>query len=150
MKINWQCKKFTELTTADLYDILAVRQQVFIAEQNCNYCDLDYLDQKSWHLLGREEQGALVAYSRILPPGVKYTETAFGRVLITKEFRSYGFGKELVERSVNLALQEYPDHNIKISAQLYLQKFYESYGFKVTGGVYDDGGIEHIDMIRDF
>jgi ElaA protein len=149
--IEWQRSSFAELTPADLYELLARRQQVFILEQTCLYPDMDGLDLEAHHLLGwRIENGKreLAAYLRILAPGAKYTEMSIGRVLTTPAARGTGAGRELLARGIEYAEHLHPGHRIKIGAQAYLEQFYQSFGFRTISEPYDEDGIMHIDMLR--
>ena len=145
--MDWILKKFEELTTAELYAILKLRNEVFIVEQNCVYLDADGKDQQAWHLMGTED-GELIAYTRILPPGISYLEPAIGRVVTSPPKRRSGLGKELMERSIEHCKHLFGNNPITLSAQVYLKKFYESFGFRGIGDEYLDDGIPHIKMIR--
>jgi ElaA protein len=149
--IEWQRSSFADLTPAQLYEVLVQRQQVFILEQTCLYPDMDGLDLEAHHLLGwRIENGKreLAAYLRILAPGAKYTEMSIGRVLTTPAARGSGAGRELLARGIEYAEHLHPGHRIKIGAQAYLEKFYQSVGFQTISEPYDEDGIMHIDMLR--
>jgi ElaA protein len=149
--IEWQRSSFADLTPADLYEVMAQRQQVFILEQTCLYPDLDGLDVAAHHLLGWrivDGKRALVAYLRILAPGARYAEMSLGRVLTTRAARGTGAGRELLARGIEYAGHLYPGHRIKIGAQAYLENFYQSFGFKTISEPYDEDGIMHIDMLR--
>jgi ElaA protein len=149
--IEWQRSSFADLTPAQLYEVLARRQQVFILEQTCLYPDMDGLDLEAHHLLGwRIENGKreLAAYLRILAPGAKYTEMSIGRVLTTPAARGSGAGRELLARGIEYAEHLHPGHRIKIGAQAYLEQFYQSFGFQTISEPYDEDGIMHIDMLR--
>jgi ElaA protein len=149
--IEWQWRGFAELTTTELYEVLAQRQQVFVLEQQCFYNDFDGLDQQAHHLLGwRSIDGRreLAAYLRCLAPGAKYAEMSLGRVLTTKAARGSGAGRELLARGIECAERQHPGHRIRIGAQAYLERFYQSFGFKTISEPYDEDGIMHIDMLR--
>lgn len=145
--MEWALKKFDELTTAELYGILQLRSEVFIVEQNCVYPDPDGKDPQAWHLIGTEEN-ILVAYTRILGPGIVYPDPAIGRVVIAPSKRGSGLGRELMERSIEQCEQLFGKNSITLSAQVYLKKFYESLGFIGIGDEYLDDGIPHIKMSR--
>ena len=145
--VNWTIKKFDELTLDELYNILQLRNEVFIVEQNCVYKDLDGKDRSAWHLLAVED-GKLVAYTRILPPGVSYSDPAIGRVVTSSLKRRSGLGRELMKRSIEACEKLFGKISISLSAQVYLQSFYESLGFIVAGDEYLDDGIPHIKMSR--
>ncbi len=158
--LTWHCKDFQRLSVQQLYAILKVRQDVFIIEQNCIYADLDSLDVHCRHLFatidtkeqaGNETQTPtapnIVAYARLLPPKLNYREASFGRVLTTASARGTGVGKLLIKKSIESLQKQHPEQPIKIAAQLYLEKFYRSFGFKQISEPYDEDGIEHIDML---
>jgi ElaA protein len=145
--MNWTIKKFDELSLDELYNILQLRTEVFIVEQNCVYNDPDGKDQSAWHLMAKEE-GKLVAYTRILPPGVSYNDPAIGRVVTSSSKRRSGLGRELMRRSIEACEKLFGKTSITLSAQVYLQSFYESLGFIVVGEEYLEDGILHIKMSR--
>ena len=128
--------------------MLAVRQQVFMVEQACLYLDADGLDIQAWHLLGAASDGALIAYARLLPPHTRYSEPSIGRVLVAKSARGRGLGRMLLTRCLEQCEIEYGNQTVRVSAQVYLSAFYESFGFKIVGEPYDDGGIAHVGMVR--
>jgi len=145
--MNWICKKFDELTPHELYAILQLRNEVFVVEQNCVFQDADNKDQECFHLMGWEEK-KLIAYTRIAPAGICYEETSIGRVVTSPSARRKGLGKELMTQSItNLQSLFGKGSAIKIGAQLYLKKFYESLGFVQTSDIYIEDGIEHIEML---
>ncbi|MGO4289629.1 GNAT family N-acetyltransferase [Chitinophaga sp. RAB17] len=144
----WKIKSFEELTVAELYAILRLRSEVFIIEQNCAYQDLDNSDQKALHLMGTDDSGQLLAYTRIFAPGIKFTEASIGRVVTSPLARGQGAGRELMERSILELQQHYGKIPIKIGAQQYLQRFYTSLGFEQTSDTYLEDGIPHIEMLR--
>jgi ElaA protein len=149
--ITWQWALFDQLSLGELYAILKIRQQVFIVEQDCPYLDADGLDQSVWHLCCWQQDFAnkeLVAYLRVLPPGMKYSEAALGRVLTAESVRGSGIGKELIRQGLKRTQQQYPDTNIRISAQLYLEKFYTAFGFETVSEPYHEDGIPHIEMLN--
>ena len=146
--MNWLCKKFDELTLHQLYSILQLRSIVFAIEQNCVYPDLDDKDQLSYHLMGWENN-KLIAYTRLVPPDISYQDIpSIGRVVTAPSVRRNGIGKELMKLSIDKTQQLFGNTPIKISAQLYLKKFYESLGFIQTGDKYLEDGLDHIAMIR--
>ena len=145
--LNWSYKNFNELLPEELYAILQLRNEVFVVEQNCVFQDADDKDQPSLHLMGWREH-KLVAYTRIVPPGLSYKEPSIGRVVTSAQERGKGTGHELMMVSINKVHELYGVGNIKIGAQLYLKKFYESHGFMQTGDVYLEDGIDHIEMTK--
>ncbi|MCY1015619.1 GNAT family N-acetyltransferase [Pyxidicoccus sp. MSG2] len=150
--LRWQWKTFPELTLDELYALLALRQEVFVVEQRSIYQDVDGLDGASLHLLAYEDvAGApfLAAYLRILPPGVKFPgASSLGRVVTSPRARGRGLGREVVARGLSRLDSDFPAADVRISAQHYLQRFYEGFGFHAEGDVYDEDGIPHIEMVR--
>ncbi len=146
--ITWSLKRFEELTPHELYALMALRQSVFIVEQNCPYLDADGRDQPSWHFFGSNEEGEMVACTRLLPAGVAYEKYAsIGRVVTSAKARGTGTGRELMARSIGLCAELFPGQPLKIGAQAYLEKFYKSLGFEPTGEAYLEDGIPHIGMV---
>ena len=145
---KWIAQRFEDLTPEELYEIFQLRAEVFIVEQNCPYLDFDDKDQKCIHF-GAWEDKKLLAYVRILPPGLAYTEASIGRVCTSAFVRGTGIGRELMQKAIDKTYEFYGDCPIKISAQFYLTKFYESFGFKTKGEIYLEDFIEHIVMIKD-
>ncbi len=146
--IQFTCVAFDALSPHSLYEILALRQEVFVVEQNCPYQDCDGKDLQSYHLMGRNEQGKLLCYTRLLPKGVSYTEYAsIGRVVSSPAARGTGAGIVLMEESIRQCRQLFGTEPIKIGAQSYLLKFYERFGFVSTGEEYLEDGIPHTKMI---
>lgn len=143
MDLIWHLRTFAELTAAELYAIMALRQRVFVVEQNCPYLDADGFDQVSRHLWAQSGD-AIVAYLRIVPAGVKFPEVSIGRVITAPETRSSGLGRELMTRGIAAVGAE----PIRIGAQAHLEKFYGELGFARASDVYDEDGIPHIEMIR--
>ena len=146
-KITWQLKKFEELTGIEVYEILRLRSEVFVVEQNCVFLDMDNNDQQSHHLQGRVDN-ILIAYVRILPPGLSYKEPSIGRVVSSPSFRNKGAGIELMKCAIANTYILYGEQSIKIGAQLYLQRFYENLGFIQCSEVYMEDDIPHIKMIK--
>jgi ElaA protein len=147
MLLHWVLKTFDELTPHELYAVLQLRSAVFVVEQSCVYQDADNKDPHCYHLMGYNENG-LVAYTRLLAPGVSYEQASIGRVVTTPAVRRYGFGKKLMQESIDAVYRLFGKGPIKIGAQLYLKSFYESFGFMQTGVPYLEDGIEHIYMIK--
>lgn len=145
--MNWILKPFQKLTVEELYKILQLRNEVFVVEQNCVYQDADGKDPDAHHLLGM--QGVkLVAYSRILPPDEEHPHPAIGRVVTAPGSRRTGLGKMLMKEAISATESLFGKTIIKVSAQLYLKKFYESLDFQQVSEVYLEDGIEHISMHR--
>jgi ElaA protein len=145
MTIDWKLKAFNELSPEELYAILRLRSEVFVVEQNCVFLDADNKDQCSYHVMGWKEN-ELVAYSRLVPAGISYSEPSIGRVVTSRNSRSLGLGKELMRHSIYLLHAAWGKLNIRIGAQLYLEQFYNSLGFQRTSEIYMEDGIEHIEM----
>jgi len=141
-------KPFDELTVHELYDVLRLRQAVFVVEQRCPYQDLDGLDPISLHLLARHSSGQLAGCLRIVPPGAKFAEPSIGRVVVDPGRRRHGIGAALMARGIELAGEMYPTLGIRLSAQKYLEDFYRSFGFARAGADYLEDGIPHVDMLR--
>jgi ElaA protein len=142
----WICKKFDELSPAELYASLRLRSEVFVVEQNCVFLDMDNKDQSSHHIMGWQDH-ELLACARIVPPGISYVESSIGRIVTSLAARRKGMGRELVQRSIDLLYTLHGKTVIRIGAQYYLKGFYESFGFRQTGDLYLEDGIEHIEML---
>ena len=152
--IAWRLAHFDELSLRELHDIYQARIGVFVVEQNCVFQDVDGADPVSWHLLGLgprrhgDDEPALVAYCRLVPPGVKFAEPSIGRVLTTEAVRRTGAGRELVREAVARAQALWPGAALRIGAQVYLDRFYGEFGFETCSAPYDEDGIMHIHMLR--
>ena len=145
--MTWTLKSFDELTAKELYNILQLRNEVFIVEQNCPYQDLDNKDLFAFHLMGVKEN-KLLAYSRLLAPGISYSESSIGRVVSSPTTRKTGMGKKLMKESILQIKNLFQTEIIRIGAQLYLKTFYESFGFIQEGDIYMEDNIPHIIMLR--
>jgi ElaA protein len=143
---RWECKPFNELTLEALYASLQLRQRVFVVEQNCAYLDADGYDAKCLHLLGWNSS-SLIAYARLIPPGVKYAQASIGRVATHPEHRGLGLGKELMAEALNRSRAEGWNGPLIIQAQIYLENFYEGFGFRRITEPYLEDGITHVDML---
>ena len=143
----FKIKRFNELSTQELYQILQLRSEVFVVEQNCVYQDIDGKDEKALHVLGYNEEG-LVAYSRLFAPGLYFENASIGRVIVKEVFRDKKFGHDLMKISIETIKQIFDTRFITISAQQYLKKFYESHGFVPTSEMYLEDDIPHIEMKR--
>lgn len=137
---------FEELELPELYEILRLRSEIFVVEQNCVFPDMDNKDQGSWHLMIRD-QARLAAYSRLLPPGLSYPEMSIGRVVTASFARRTGLGRILMEKSIDACYRVFGNGTIRIGAQYQLVSFYTSLGFVETGDIYDEDGIDHIEML---
>lgn len=147
MTFSHSIKSFDELTNHEMYNMLRLRSDVFVVEQNCPYLDLDNKDQKSFHLLYFVDN-ELAGVTRLLPSGLSYNEISIGRVVIAKTHRGLGLGVKLMEASISGCEEKFGKGPIRISAQYHLSKFYQSLGFIEHGEVYDEDGIPHIGMLR--
>lgn len=141
----WIFSEFDDLTTAELYEMLKLRVDVFVVEQNCPYPELDGLDQKSIHLAFREN-GKLLAYARLVPGELKYGVPSIGRVIVCPDARGRGLARELINKSIDFIFNEWQPEQIRLQGQLYLKEFYQSFGFDPISDVYDEDGIPHLDM----
>lgn len=147
MNLTHTVKAFQELTVNELYDLLKLRSEVFVVEQNCVFLDQDDKDQKCYHLL-LYSADQLVGYSRLVPAGLSYQEMAIGRVVSSPAMRGKGVGKLVMELSIEYCHKLFEVGVIRIGAQTYALEFYGALGFVSDGEVYDEDGIEHIEMIR--
>ncbi|MEY8870742.1 GNAT family N-acetyltransferase [Meridianimaribacter flavus] len=144
--LNITTKTFQELTTQELYDILQLRSKVFVVEQNCVYQDIDGKDQEALHVLGFIGK-KLVAYTRIFKPGDYFEKASIGRVVVEAHERKFKHGYKIMQYSIQAIKEHYNEIDIKISAQCYLNKFYNNLGFKAIGEEYLEDGIPHITMV---
>ena len=140
-------KKFNELSIKELYAILQLRSEVFVVEQDCVYQDIDYKDQKAFHVLGIKEE-KIIAYARIFNSGDYFSKPSIGRIIVKENQRKYKYGFQLVEESIQYIEDNFIEKIILISAQTYLTKFYNSLGFIQQGEGYLEDGIPHIKMLR--
>lgn len=140
--MDYHVKKFSELTTKELFDIAKLRIKVFVVEQNCAYQELDELDEQAWHTW-LQEDNEIVGYTRIIDKGETVT---FGRVLVNPDYRRKNLGKKLLEETLNVIAGNYPDRPIIISAQAHLTEFYGAFGFKQTSDIYLEDDIPHVQM----
>lgn len=140
-------KTFQELNTRELYDLLQLRSEVFVVEQDCVYQDIDGKDQKALHVLGYRD-GELVAYTRVFKPGDYFNEASIGRVVVKENARHYKYGYDIMTASIHAIKENYKETAIRISAQTYLKKFYNNLDFKEIGEEYLEDGIPHINMIK--
>ena len=148
-KIDWFVLHFDQLSNKQLYDLLRLRSEVFVVEQQCIFLDMDNLDQQCYHVLGYWGD-MLAGTTRLVPKGLAYTEyPSIGRVVTSPALRGNGIGRQLMEFSILETTKLFGNSAIKIGAQLYLEKFYQSLGFNRSGSVYLEDGIEHIPMILD-
>lgn len=140
-------KTFKELSTEELYALLRLRSEVFVVEQNCVYQDIDGKDHKALHVLGYNDN-QLVAYTRIFKSGDYFENASIGRVVVQQQQRQHKFGYAIMEASINAIKLHYNETKIKISAQTYLKRFYNTLGFKEIGEEYLEDDIPHIAMVK--
>lgn len=145
--MNWHIKSFESLSKQELYQILQVRNEVFIVEQKTYYQDLDDKDFGAMHLF-LEDGKDVLAYCRIMPRGVTYEECCIGRVLTKPSARQYGYGRIMFQKAMDFIEQEWKEQSVRISAQCYLQQFYESFGFVTVGEQYLEDDLPHIEMLK--
>lgn len=146
-KIKWIVKAFQDLSAAEYFELLYLRVEVFVVEQNCPYQEVDKKDKESFHLFGRINDTQIVAVSRILPKGISYPEVSIGRVALKKKYRGKGIGDELMQQSLKFAQKEFGKQAIRISAQTYLHNYYQRHGFEQVGEGYLEDDIPHIEML---
>jgi ElaA protein len=147
VKPTFKIKTFNELSITELYQILQLRSEVFVVEQNCVYQDIDGKDEKALHLIGTFND-KVVAYARLFAPGYYFTNASIGRVVISPDYRDRKWGHDLLIAAIQGISMYFNTAAIAISAQLYLKKFYESHGFVQSGGEYLEDNIPHIKMYR--
>lgn len=145
--IQWSLKPFNSLDVEEVYAILQLRSAVFVVEQNCVFQDMDGKDKYCLHLSGYQD-GSLIAYTRIVPPGISYSQPSIGRVVVKQSERHTGLGTLLMQKSIDHCHALFGNTDIKIGAQLYLKSFYGRLGFLQTSEVYDEDGIDHIEMTK--
>lgn len=147
MKLDFKWSRIENLSALELFTIIKARESVFVVEQQCPYQETDDMDLYSWHLAA-SINNQLAAYVRVVDPGIKYEQPSIGRVMTISEFRNLKIGRSLMNEAIRFTEEQYPQMGIKIGAQVYLQKFYESLGFEAVSEPYDEDGIPHIDMIK--
>ncbi|MAX07523.1 MAG: GNAT family N-acetyltransferase [Gammaproteobacteria bacterium] len=146
-KFQFRTQKFKTLNAHELYSLLRLRSEVFVVEQECIYQDIDDFDLDAIHVCGHND-GEIVAYSRLLAPGIKYVGSSIGRVLTKQTNRGTGLGKALLKESIAQCQQEWPAADISLSAQKYLEKFYSGFGFETKSAAYMEDGMPHIQMTK--
>jgi ElaA protein len=145
--MNFEIKTFDSLSLHEFHDLVALRIQVFIIEQNCPYQDLDGKDKKSFHLIGRDKEGVIKATARILPAGISYPEVAIGRVVVDPSERGTGAGHALMRSCMEFIENQFGKVLVRLSAQSHLEKFYNQHQFISTGKEYLEDGIPHVEML---
>ncbi|MCS5662779.1 MAG: GNAT family N-acetyltransferase [Flavobacteriales bacterium] len=145
-ELNWFIKAYNDISKRELFDVYSLRQEVFVVEQECAYQDVDEKDKFSYHLMVYDKE-LLVAYLRIVNPGVSYVEPSIGRVVTKSAYRGFGLGRKLMEKAIHQVKLLFNKSSIRISAQQYLIPFYESVNFKIIGEAYLEDNIPHIEML---
>lgn len=140
---------FHDLSLNELHDLLKLRTDIFVVEQDCAYPEIDGNDPHCFHTLGKDGSGVIRAVARIVPAGVIGKELSIGRVTVDEEARGDGLGRRLMEEAMKFCAGKWGGEPIKVAAQLYLKKFYSELGFTPVSEVYPWDGIDHIDMVRD-
>jgi ElaA protein len=145
--MKWISKSFDNLTTSELYQVLRLRAEIFVVEQDCVYQDVDNKDQDSYHICGYDD-GLLAAYARVVKPGISYAEISIGRVVVSEKRRGIKLGDDLMKETISFIDSKLGVQPIRISAQSHLNKFYSNLGFVATGKKYLEDGIPHIEMLK--
>lgn len=143
--IRWETKHFKELTTLELFEVLKLRQAVFVVEQKCAYPDIDELDLDAWHHLGWDGE-TFAGCARLLKPGTSYDQASIGRITLEPKYRDLGLGEPLVQTAIDKTKELFPNSGIQIGAQAALESFYQSFGFDTVSDVYIEDDIPHIKM----
>jgi len=151
---SWTWGRFDALTNHDVYDLLALRSEIFVVEQDCVFLDADGADRDAWHLLARHDASGLrdgharlAAYLRCIDPGARYREPSIGRVVVASAWRGTGLGRLLMIEGIGRCRASWPGQAVRIGAQARLERFYASLGFVREGSPYDEDGIEHVEMV---
>jgi len=144
--MNFEIKKFDELSGEEVYEILKLRNKVFVVEQQCIYEDCDGKDKNSYHLFAKENE-RIIMYLRVLKKGVSYNEISIGRVLVDNEYRGKGLAKQMMELAIKFIENELNENSVRISAQEYLLKFYSNLKFVKVSDVYLEDNIPHVEML---
>lgn len=145
--LNYQIKHYSELTVNEFHDLIALRIDTFIIEQNCPYQELDGKDKNSYHLIGKDDSNNLLSTARILPEGISYPEVSIGRVVVSKTKRGIGEGHTIMKVCMDFIKDKFGDVAVRLSAQAHLEKFYNSHQYISTGKTYLEDGIPHVEML---
>ncbi|WP_026478488.1 GNAT family N-acetyltransferase [Alkaliphilus transvaalensis] len=145
--MEWKIKAFDELTAFEVYEILKQRINVFVVEQDCPYEECDGKDLDGIHIFATIDK-QVIAYIRVLPKGISYSEASIGRVIVQKDYRGKGIATQLMKKGIEYIKEEWKETQIRISAQAYLINFYNSLGFKVVSETYLEDGIPHVEMLH--
>ncbi len=146
--LQWRVLPFTSLTLPELYVLLQLRTEVFVLEQNCVFQDMDGADTNALHVLGTDGGAALMAYARLFPAGVKFSEASIGRVVTHSHVRGSGIGHVLIQQALEALAGAWGLQPIRIGAQAHLKNFYQQHGFVDVGMPYVEDGIDHLEMLR--
>lgn len=149
-KIVWNIQTFSDFNLTQLFDVIQLRIDIFVVEQECAYPELDEYDRHTAtrHLSGYDVRGLLVAYARLLPAGLSFSEVSVGRFLVRTEARGQGVGHQLLQKALDETNHVWPGDDIRIAAQEYLEDFYEQYGFRRVSDMFLDHGVPHIEMLK--
>jgi ElaA protein len=150
LEMHWKTVPFDALTGIEVHDMLKVREEIFVVEQNCAYHEIDGKDPECIHVLGRNGDGPVIATARIAPAGLIYKEVSIGRVVVQADFRKYGLGHVLMNHAIEYCRDTLHAKTVKIAAQEYLEKFYSEHGFVTISASYLWDGIPHVDMRLSF
>jgi len=148
VNVRWSLRRLDQLSPAELHDLLRLRQDVFIVEQDCAFHEIDGRDPQAWHLLGVDETGRLIAAARIFEPGALTEEAVIGRVVVALPARGSGLGRRLMQEAMRRVDELAPNAPMRVAAQQHLEDFYASLGFRTVGKSYVEDGILHVDMVR--
>lgn len=146
--ISWRWWRWRDLDPDTLYGFLRLRSAIFVVEQTCAFADMDGVDPACEHLCGVGASNEMLAYLRLVPPGIKHPEPSLGRVVVHASQRGTGLGRELMRVGIAECEQRYPHHGIFLSGQQHLEPFYASLGFVTGSAPYLEDGIWHVDMRR--
>lgn len=144
--MEWKLKKFDELTTEELYEILKLRVEIFVVEQDCAYQDLDDKDQCAYHLF-LEDGDEIIAVLRILPENVAFDDMAIGRIVVRKSHRGQGIARAMMKMAMDFIVKDLGKRRIRLSGQAYLVDFYNGLGFKRVSDEYLEDGIPHFEFL---
>ena len=144
--LEWHWRRMDEMSVAYLYEMLALRESIFVVEQRCVYLELDGLDESALHLVANHKDG-MVACLRLLNCSADEGPVRLGRVAVSKRFRGQGLARLMMKKAIEKVRQDYPDRELQLSAQTYLQSFYQSLGFTLCGEEFIEDGIPHLPMV---
>lgn len=145
--MDWELKRFDQLSLTELYQILKSRVDIFVVEQECPYPEIDGIDPDCLHLF-KKDQNQIVAYARLVPKGILDPDPMIGRIIVGNEYRKLGYGRALLNQAISVITDQWHEKEIKLQGQVYLRDFYRSLGFKEVSEPYLEDGIPHVDMIR--